>query len=395
MRTYSYILILLSLYLFSCNSNKTDTNTKRSWVSTDTVLLPIINPVRVNSYYNKNNGNEYVSFIDVNNMKIYLIINDSNNNRKEHVFSYKEAFRNFKKDNFNLFYFFKDTNSVYIILKNTIYPGSIKQSLVQIFSNGKYRTLKMQNRSNQIYYIQPPNSPFSFIQKDVFFATCFHKAKQGNHHLNDYQINSDSRKKEFSQPPALLFEIKDSIGRIIKEYGTYPKSLLDTTKIYYSYFPKYTLYNNKAVVFTYSNFDTLYHTKNGKTTKYAFKSRNKHNNPVFDMKQLYNYNYIMKYGCETSNPMYIKYNSRYKLLYLTYIKYQKFENKDGTMNRAVNNPFSIIVFDSLFHNIGEFDISKEYSKFNSFTTSKGLALKNNKLSKINHKATYVIFTITE
>ncbi len=65
------------------------------------------------------------------------------------------------------------------------------------------------------------------------------------------------------------------------------------------------------------------------------------------------------------------------------------------MNRAVNNPFSIIVFDSLFHNIGEFDISKEYSKFNSFTTSKGLALKNNKLSKINHKATYVIFTITE
>ncbi len=327
MRTYSYILILLSLYLFSCNSNKTDTNTKRSWVSTDTVLLPIINPVRVNSYYNKNNGNEYVSFIDVNNMKIYLIINDSNNNRKEHVFSYKEAFRNFKKDNFNLFYFFKDTNSVYIILKNTIYPGSIKQSLVQIFSNGKYRTLKMQNRSNQIYYILTPNSPFSFIPKDVFFATCFHRAKQGNHHLNDYHINFDSRKKEFSQPPALLFEIKDSIGRIIKEYGTYPNSYLDSTKIFYDYFPDYTLYNNEAVVFTYYNFDTLYLTKNGKTTKYAFKSRNKHNNPVFDMKQLYNYNYIMKYGCETSDVMYIKYNSRCKLLYLTYKSIKSLKTK--------------------------------------------------------------------
>ncbi len=395
MRKYNYLLILLSLHFFSCNNNETKTNTERSWGSIDTVLLPIINPIRVNSYYNNENGSSYLSFIDVNNMNIYLIINDNNNNKIEQIFNYKKAFNHYKKENHNLYYFFKDTNYVYILLKNPIQQGIVKQSMVQIDNDGQFKVLEIQNNSNKIYYIQSPNNAFSFLNKNIFIATYFSRPNDKEPPLNDYQFNTKSRLKAFSQPPALLFEINDSTSKIIKEYGTYPKVLLDTTKFIYNYFPNYTIYNNTAAVFLYRDFDTLYLERNDKTIKYAFKSKNKHNNSEFDMEKLYNYNYIQQHSCETSNPMYLKYNSKRKLLYLIYAKYQKFENDDGTINKAVNNPFSIIVFDSLFQNIGEFDISNEYSKFNSFTTAKGIALKNVKLSKNNNNATYVVFNVIE
>jgi len=395
MRKYNYFLILLILHFFSCNNNESNIIMERNWLSIDTVLLPIINPIRVNSYYNNENGSSYLSFIDVNNMNIYLIINDSNNYKNEQIFSYKNAFNHFNKENRNIYYFFKDTSSVYILLKNPIQQGLVKKSMVRIDNDGQFRVIGMQNNSNHIYYIQSPNNAFSFLKKDIFIATYFSRPKEKEPPLNDYQLNTKSRLKAFSQPPALLFEINDSASRIIKEYGTYPKGLLDTSKFIYNYFPNYTVYNNTAVVFLYRDFDTLYFSKNGKTIKYSFKSKNKHINTEFEIKKLYDYNYINKYFSETSEPMFLNYNPKCKSLYLIYAKFQKYENKDGTINKAINKPFSIIVFDSLFQNIGEFNISNEYSKFNSFMTGKGIALKNVKLSKKNNKATYVIFNINE
>jgi len=393
MKIFGYLMVVFTLFILSCNYklNKSE----YIFVPIDTIIFPVKNPIRINSRYNNRTCTNYISFIDVGNMNIFLITNDSNNNRTEHIFCYKNAIRNFKKENFNLFYFFKDTSSVYILLKNPIFPGNIKQSIVQIDSKGKFRTLKIWNSSNEIYYIQPPNKPFNFTDTNIFIATCFHEAKLGTPSLNDYQTNLDSRKKVFSQPPTLLFEINDSICKIIKEYGSYPKTLLDTTIHIYNYFPDYTICNSDAVVFLYRNMDTLYLTKKNKTIKYAFKSKYKHCNPKFDMKKLFNYNYINKYACESSKPMYIKYEPKNNRLYLIYTKYQKFENKDGTINKAINNPFSIIVFDSLFNNIGEFNISNEYSKFNSFPTSKGFALRNTKLSNKNKKATYIVYNIQE
>jgi hypothetical protein len=259
--------------------------------------------------------------------------------------------------------------------------------------------IKINNDTKRNFYIQSPLIQYPIItNKDssVFVCAVTVGSNPGETPINDYQINNNSRIKKFSQDCAMLIVIKNNNeAYFMSKNISYPKIFLDTSIYFYDYFPSIVAKPNNDILTLYYDLDTLYsynissevYSKHPFDSKYhtAFKS--------FDKSKIYDYDYINKYACESTSNIYLKQNNKTNQTYIIISKALKYENEDGTINKASNNPFSIIVLDSNYSQLGEFNISPDYIKHDCFAYGNGIAFLNTKLSTqdSNKYLYYVVF----
>ena len=390
---------ILGLLFISC---KNDTRVKDiSLMAIDTLIFPVKKAFRINARYDSEEKQDYVTYIDLEQGEINLILIGESKQQERHVFPYKQVLIDAKADRWSYFYYFTDYNTVSLLIKKNE-PEGLIYTILNISETGDWKEYSLVNKTNRDYNFQTPIYPFPISKNgmnNLYVSTVFPFVNSGEKPLNDYQTNKQSRLEVFSKAPTILFELNDSSGQMIKEFGEYPKVLLDTSVIIYNYFPSYAVVNNRSILYLYRDLDTLYELGIDKLglSKHSFESRYKKENVSFDMKELYNYDYIFNWACENSNPLYIKYNANIKNTFVVYKLAVDYINDDGTVNNPADNPFSIIVFDSLLNQIYEEKIPDNYSKHNSFPVANGIALLNTSLT-INNKdqfAAYVIFEMKE
>jgi hypothetical protein len=392
-------IAILGLLMGSCKNDKRTNNI--DLLAVDTLILPVKKAYRINARYDSEEEKDYVTYIDSEQDEINLILIDKNKQQERHVFPYKQALIDAKAGRWGYFYYFTDYNTVSLFIEKDK-PEGLIYTILNISETGDWKEYNLVNKTSRDYRFQIPIYPFSISKngmKNLYISTVFPFVNSGEKPLNDYQTNNQSRLEVFSEASTILIELNDSSGQIIKEFGKYPEIFLDTSVIFYYYFPSYTVMNNKSILYLYRELDTLYEFDINKLglSKHPFAPKYKTEHVSFDMKELYNYDYISKWACESSCPLYIKYNANLNSTFVIYKLAVDYVNDDGTVNRAIDNPFSIIMFDSLLNQIFEKKIPDNYSKHNSFPVANGIALLNTSLTKNNKDqyATYVIFALKE
>lgn len=178
MRIFIYLLVLVCLVVISCDYEGELTQSRKVLFPVDTIVFSTINPYNTDSYYNKDLNQDYISYINVDKKNIVLLVNDDKGTRK-YVFNYKKVLDKYGKDNFNILYYFTDTLSVNVLIKNTITEIYNKNAIVNINIDSSFFAIDMENPTGQPYYFSGPISAFGFQKSNTFIASCFPVSKVG------------------------------------------------------------------------------------------------------------------------------------------------------------------------------------------------------------------------
>lgn len=200
---------------------------------------------------------------------------------------------------------------------------------------------------------------------------------------SNYAINPSSRKKMFSRPIYTKFSIGKQALSQQEGVGKFPETHLREDSTYYKYW--YWVAPNKklelATLFWFIDSIYVVDTKTGNQSSYYFRSKYQHHvNHTIDTSKIFDYNYLSKMGCESTSYMYLRYDSYREYYYIVVSRAMSAENEDGTRNSAADKPWSLIVLDKEFHQIGEIDMPKQYSKHDLMVVPEGIAIKDLSIS---------------
>ncbi|MCX6232264.1 MAG: hypothetical protein NTZ33_12055 [Bacteroidetes bacterium] len=404
-------LIIIALFWLSITSCKY-IHKSQHWVfiPTDTINFAYKNISKMNSVYVDSSIYNWISFSDKELSEIVLMKKGFYNST--FVFHINNTIKESKQYIINNYqYFVKDTNKIFLLVseKTKIIPENLNKIEQH---NYKYSLLSINNKGEVVDTIKIINNldknlilghiyPYAIQNNEdstIYITDVTVSSKFGSKPNNDYCINVKSRLDMFSQENFVYIIVKKNNTAYIKSCNNhFPSILLDTNLIFYDYFPHFSISKSKSILHIYFDLDTIYEAKflDNKTIKHPIQSKYKTKFVNFDMNEYFNYEYIFKSSSEKSAFVYIKSNFKNGQIYVIVKKPIKYENSDGTVNNARDNPFSVIVIDSNYKQLGEFDIPPEYSKHNSFIVNNGIAFLNEKLTETdpNKYLHYVVFEL--
>ncbi|MDR2980064.1 MAG: DUF4221 domain-containing protein [Bacteroidales bacterium] len=213
---------------------------------------------------------------------------------------------------------------------------------------------------------------------------------------NDYQENRKSRLYEFgNRYLSKLSIIGDSI--LITDYRKwvyFPKIYTKEGVSFESYWPKIAVNKKMEFISVFPYVDSLYVTgQDGQQRRYPLYSRH-HTNPYneFNVERYLDYLYLDQYACHEFKFSNVLYDSYRDYIYLTAALPIKFENEDGTKANAADKPWSLIILDSTYAQIGEIDMPDYLSKHSLMVTPQGLAVQKRDLSD-KGEAIFIIYKI--
>lgn len=140
---------------------------------------------------------------------------------------------------------------------------------------------------------------------------------------------------------------------VSNDFGGYPPELKINDR--YVAWPNRIFGHDNYLVYSFQHSDSIIvvdQTK-GLSKSYRVSSNYFHENSLFDIKKVYDYNYINRYDAENSRfgtMVYDKFRRQYYRVLQHAISYY---NTDNTNNRSIDKPFSILVFDESFQKTKE------------------------------------------
>lgn len=399
-----FLTFFYSFALYSCQNNNFSTE-EISFTPTDTISISGNSCKKQIFYYNKESNSNILSYFNYTRNSLVQISNKKN--IKE--IDFNKLFN--KPGKFRLmqhFFYLNKNNDIYLLATpvNLINSNNNKLEtkrdyfLFRIDSTNQITdTIEIVNNTNKNFYIQSPLYQLPIISNEdssVFISAVAITAQPGEKLYNDYQVNNNSRLKSFSQDCSMLIVIKnDREAYFMTKDISYPKIFLDTNISFYNYFPSIVGNANQNILTIYRDLDTLYSYNVLSNSYFKYQINSKYNTPFipFEKTKLFDYEYLYKYSAESCSYLYLKQNRVSNQTYVIIKKPIKYENDDGTVNNPSKNPFSVIVLDSNYSQIGEFDIPPEYIKHHCFAYGNGIAFLNSKLLEkdTNNNLHFVIF----
>jgi hypothetical protein len=208
--------------------------------------------------------------------------------------------------------------------------------------------------------------------------------------------NFETRVKILQHPFVQKIAVtKDSVIFAQQDFTHYPQHFF-SDKIYYTTFwPRVAINKDLDIITTYLYVDSLFVTHpDNSQEKYPMKSRHKTKPTIpFDPKQKYDEIYGTKYACQNVSYIYLKYDSYREYYYEVATLPMPYENKDGTFNDPKDKPWSLIVMDSHYQQIGEIDMPNYLSKHDIMITPQGIAIQNKILSDEKGTPVYIIYKL--
>lgn len=242
--------------------------------------------------------------------------------------------------------------------------------------------LRMRNKTGESYVMETFNEQYYIpIAKDSGILICraFLKSE------SDYCQNINSRIKKFSSPVFHTFVVEDNqINQTSKGIGKYPYAHLQKDIARYHYFGHSTMNKDTDIVKIYPFVDSIFVIHlDGTQERHFFHSKyQKHENEAFNA-SVYDFDGINRHLCMQTSYSYIIYDSYRNCYYIAVSKPISPENTDGTRNLSEDRPWSLIVLDNKFNQLGEIDMPEQFSKHELMIVPDGLAIKDNSLKKGN------------
>jgi hypothetical protein len=209
--------------------------------------------------------------------------------------------------------------------------------------------------------------------------------------------NVDIRRKILQLPFVQeLIISKNAVTFAQKNYTHYPKAYFSEKVSYSNWWPRVVLNKNLDIVSSYFFIDSLFvtHTKDNSQEHYPMFSRHKTKpNELYDAKQEFDQIYRKQYACRTISYIYLFYDSYRDYYYQVATLPIPYENKDGTFNDAKDKPWSFMIMDGHYQQIGEIDMPDYLSKHNIMIVPQGIAIQNKILTEEKGSPVYVIYKI--
>ena len=185
--------------------------------------------------------------------------------------------------------------------------------------------------------------------------------------------------------------------KIEKGVGKYPDSFTSNDGMY-KYIFNVCLNKKQEFLFSFFELDSLYlFDLKGKESSIPLKSKYKHEKIKYP-KNLDIYDMAIQEEASSKTVGYFNhyYDSYRDQYYIIVKKEYTYENEDGTYNKSVDAPWSIIVLNSRLKQVDEIDIPNNFSKHEFFIIPEGIAILDENLSKKqNNKSVFVIFKIQD
>jgi len=361
-----YLLLFLSVFLLSCNNNKSVLLTKKGEVFFG--LKNALSYSRKGIFFDRKTKKELVFFADaVTNKKILFfdvngVLNDS--------VDLKEVTKTFEKP-LNIKIISKDSilylNKEFIVLINK--KGEIKNvvDLMKLTAN---------DTSNDVYKFLPSFSN-NYIEenKNIIFSLDwqYHKNNKDNYDFKNYYIDA------FKKPSIVRFDnfLTDSVSYVYEKENVF-KNVFDKPKkfgrgIYYK-----KINDKNFIISLYSNYLLQFDEENLKVAKKILieSDYTKIGHKAFDINEEFNDVYNMPKGILTN----IFYDKKIGCYYVVVLHKIEFKNDEIDYKKLDERPFSIIKYDTDFKKLNEFVFNKEKSEYlvnGIFQTEKGLLILNN------------------
>jgi hypothetical protein len=215
--------------------------------------------------------------------------------------------------------------------------------------------------------------------------------------VQNWLSDPDCRLKMFSGGLVAMAELTDSSFTITKELGKYPYCYTNPQSSFYYYISDYCITQNSDILNSFGPLDSIsVTTKENKIKYFHLRTFIDRKISIFNKDSIMNYGYINRYSYETSSYHYIFSDFYRPYSYVIGTIPDKYVNPDGTLNDPSEAPWSLIVLDSNYSTLGEFQFVKgTFSKHYSLVTEKGIGILDKTLTKRNkHKyLTYVIYKL--
>jgi hypothetical protein len=208
--------------------------------------------------------------------------------------------------------------------------------------------------------------------------------------------NFETRCKIFQHPYVQKITVsKDSITFTQQEYTHYPKAFFSEKVSYSNYWPRVTINKNLNIITTYLYTDSLFVTHSDNSQEH-FSMKSKHKTKpteLYDPLQQGDRIYDTQYACRNVSYIYLIYDSYQDYYYEIATAPMPYENKDGTFNSPADKPWSLIIIDSHYKQIGEIDMPDYLSKHDIMITPQGIAIQHKILTEEKGSPVYVIYKL--
>ncbi|MBA3986330.1 MAG: DUF4221 family protein [Flavobacteriales bacterium] len=196
-------------------------------------------------------------------------------------------------------------------------------------------------------------------------------------------LEPEFRKRYFNTPIELTIDLKER--KVINFTGKFPEYFQE--KEYYVFNSTRAL-NKKKLIYSFANDNDLYVYNQG-IEKISVKSNFFEQSPTFDYHQYaFDYKKIEQYLVENFRYDIISFDPFRKQYYRVCLHKTNYENSNGTINKFVDKPFSIMVLDEKFNLIkevvfpkAEFDFTKIFVVKEGLMFSKSHPMKNDEFIK--------------
>ncbi|MDR1345750.1 MAG: hypothetical protein LBK03_03505 [Bacteroidales bacterium] len=213
------------------------------------------------------------------------------------------------------------------------------------------------------------------------------------YHMEDFETRCKLLQHLFFQD---IIVSKDSVTSAQTNYVHYPKDYFSEKTSYSNWWPRIAINKNLDIVTSYFFIDSLFvtHPVDNSQEHFPMKSRHKTKpNEHYDARQQFDPIYRKQYASRTVSYIYLHYDSYRDYYYDVATIPMPYENKDGTFNDPKDKPWSLIVMDGHYRQIGEIDMPNYLSKHDIMITAQGLAIQNKILSDEKETPVYVIYKI--
>lgn len=201
--------------------------------------------------------------------------------------------------------------------------------------------------------------------------------------LHNYQLNPDSRKKLYSEPILSCYRFSKNNLTIENGIGKFPDQFLSEEGMY-NYIYKVSLNRKQEFIFSFYELDSLYIYSKGFMKTIFLKSKYKTDDikysKTLDIYDIPSREEATSKTVGYQNHYYDSYRDQY---YIIVRKQYPYENEDGTYNKSVDAPWSLMILNNKFEKVDEIDIPFQLSKHKFFIVPEGIAIQDDNLTEQN------------
>lgn len=282
-----------------------------------------LNPSLIKTFESK--GVEYISYLNTKHDSILLFsLKNTNNYRSIKINCQSNKLIDYKIKSFDSIYVLMDDNDL-ILTSNTktLIKYKIKDS-IEIYKN---------NYTVNAFYDYPLE-----IQNDTVFLYFF---------PNNPIIKTNEWNNYFKTKRDHLLKIDHGNIHVINNFGAYPSEFYKDN--YYIFSPIRTLTPNSLIYsLPNSNKINVIDLKSGKSSIITLETNGFKDNISFSKSKINDFNYISLYLTENDRFGLLKYDKFNNKFIRVLEKKTNYINTDGTINKWIDKPFSLLIYDCNF-----------------------------------------------